>query len=90
MTYSCSVDEWRANSVDCSSLLAASPIAPKAERLKLSSSVDGAPAHVVYLDRLLRVLELHELLVVTELLVHGILDAPDELARPELSAPMPT
>jgi hypothetical protein len=29
LTYSCSVDEWRANSVDCSSLLAASPIAPK-------------------------------------------------------------
>jgi len=29
-------------------------------------------------------------LVVTELLVHGLLDAPDELARPELSAPMPT
>ena len=38
--------------------------------------------------RFLRVLELHELLVVRELL-HGLLDAPDELARPELSAPMP-
>jgi len=61
----------------------------QAERLKLSTTVDGAPDRVVFLDRLLRVLELHELLVVTELLVHGLLDAPDELARPELSAPMP-
>ena len=55
------------------------------ERLKLDH---GARDLVVHLDGLLRVLELHELLVVRELL-HGLLDAPDELARPELSAPMP-